>query len=155
MNSTWPNWIINAGLIATFIGTFFTFFVLYQTSKLSGIYNKKINVDHLTSNIKFSYEKLHQHIMTLSNKSIEDSIKHEIWNIIVKCNVYVSACTKKDTDKDIYFQIEKFTNSTSSLNIYFNSKDSLTYEAVWKYYNSLTILNVALSNAESINARKV
>lgn len=157
MDSIWPNWIVNAGLIATFLGTLFTIFVLYQTSRLSDIYNKKIGVEHITSNVKNSYEKFSQHIRITADKfnENENDIKHEIWNIIVKCNVYISACTKKDTDKNIYSHIEKFKSTTVGLQAQFNKKDSLTYETVWKYYNSLTILHEALRNEELINARKI
>lgn len=157
MNSIWPNWIINAGLIATFLGTFFTFFVLYQTSKLSDIYNKKIGVEHITSNVKDSYEKFSQHIRVSEEKfkKNESDIKHEIWSVIVKCNVHISTCTKKDTNKNIFSHIEKFKSSTSGLQAQFDKKDSLTYESVWSYYNSLTILHEALRNEALINARKI
>ncbi|KAB1580486.1 hypothetical protein [Serratia marcescens] len=158
MNSAWPNWIVNIGIIATLIGTFVTFFVLYQTSRLSKNYNKKISAEYITSNVKDSYERFSLHIRDVVKEKFstnEGDIKYEIWSLILKCNGHISVCKKNDTDKKTYTHIEKFKKDTLGLQDKFKKKDSLTYENVWSYYNSLTVLHEALRNEELINARRV
>lgn len=158
MNSAWPEWIVNLGIIATLIGTMFTFFVFYQTSQLSKIYNKKISGDFLTANLKKSYEKFSAKIKLLKKETLatdENDLKHEFWSLITECNGYISICKEDDTDKSIYSHVAKFKSETINLQGTRNVKDHLTYDSIWSYYNSLSVLHEALRNMQSMSAQKV
>ncbi|MBK0094318.1 hypothetical protein [Erwinia sp. S59] len=158
MNSTWPEWVVNLGILATFLGTLFTFFVLYQTSKLSSIYNKKIGGEYITTNIKKSYEKFSVKIKDLKKDTLihdDGSLKHEFWSLINECNGYILVCKKEETDKNIFVHVEKFQVATSNLRDNRNVKEHLTYERVWSYYNSLAVLHEALRNLQSMSAQRV
>ncbi|HCD5754448.1 hypothetical protein ACS6HQ_21690, partial [Enterobacter hormaechei subsp. steigerwaltii] len=158
MNSTWPEWVVNLGILATFIGTFFTFFVLYQTSSLSKMYNKKIGGEYLTTNIKKSYEKFTVKIKDIKKDTLtkdDGNLRHEFWSLITECNGYITVCKKEDTDKSIYVYVEKFKSDTLNLQGNRNIKDYLTYDSIWSYYNSLAVLHEALRNVQSMSAQKV
>lgn len=158
MNQEWPQWVVNAGLIATFLGTIITFFVLYQTAKLSKLYNKKIGGDFITSNIKKSYENFSIKIKSIQKDTLEvddGSLRHDFWSLINECNGYVLVCKKEETEKAIFEHVEKFKSATYSLQGTKNNKDRLTYNSVWSYYNSLAVLHEALRNMQSMSAQKV
>ncbi|HIE2220065.1 TPA: hypothetical protein ACXK2U_000388 [Serratia marcescens] len=158
MNQEWPEWVVNLGIIATFLGTIITFFVLYQTSKLSTLYNKKIGGEYITSNIKKSYENFTvkiKHIKKDTLKNDDGSLKHDFWSLINECNGYILVCKKEETDKNIFSHVERFRSATYGLQGNGNNKDYLTYDSVWSYYNNLAVLHEALKNVQSMSAQKV
>ncbi|MDM2738265.1 hypothetical protein OGY35_23215 [Citrobacter sp. Ct235] len=158
MNEAWPEWVVNLGMIATFVGTLITFFVLYQTSKLSKLYNTKIGNEFITVNIKQAYDKFNEKMKSIKRESLtndDNGIKHEFWSLINECNGYALICKREETDETMFSYIEKFRSATINLQGNLNIKDQLTYETVWSYYNNLAVLNEALRNLQSMRAKKV
>lgn len=154
----WPEWITNFGSIETLIGTIITFFVFYQTSKLSIKYNKKIGSDLIANDVNKVYEKFTGKLKKLKKEIFEiddHTIKNEFFILVNECNSTVYAYKEKDTDKETNAFIDEFKKQTENLKDDKSLAKNLRYEETWSYYRNLSSLNENLKKMQSINARRV
>ncbi|MBG5950098.1 hypothetical protein I5E72_10120 [Proteus terrae] len=158
MNTVWPLWAANLGLLATFLGVFITLVILCQTRSLSKAFNKKAGSGYIVSSIANIYKVFSDEIITASQKKFEENtpdIKYRFWKLIQECNGCVAVCKQEESDENIYVHVELFKLEVKKIANAIESKDKLTYETTWSYYHNLTKLHEAIKNQHDMNSRKV
>lgn len=158
MNEIWPLWVTNLGLLVTFAGILITLVILYQTYNFSKVYNKKAGSGYIVGNITNTYKIFSDEIKSASPDKFKvnsSDIKYKFWKLIQECNGYVAVCKKKEHEPYIYAHIELFRSEIKKIGKNIESKDNLTYEATWSYYQILTKFHEAIKNEHDMSTRKV
>jgi len=158
MNEIWPLWATNAGLLATFAGTLITLVILWQTHNLSKAYNKKAGSGYIVGSITNAYKTFSDEIRSASPEKFKvnsPDIKYKFWKLIQECNGYVAVCKKEENEPYIYAHVESFRSEIQKIGKNIESKDNLTYEVTWSYYQILTKFHEAIKNEHDMSTRKV
>lgn len=148
-----PNWVQNLSIIATLASTVLTFCVWKKTNTLYKIYNKKTSIFYIVDKVNVLWIKYNDEIKNISKpNSFSENEKQTFWSMIKEINA--SIITYEITDKDIIgTHMKMFKSNTEELASI--SKDKLTYDNIWNYYDHLTRLHHALGNIKEMDVRKL
>lgn len=146
-DNLFPIFVQNLSIIATILGTVITCFVWFKTNKLYKLYNEKSSNFYITDQISQAYEE-YTNVIT-AKKDFEEQ-KLAVWKLIKKINGIV--ITYEYPTTSIGKHVGTFKSKTE---MFINfSKDNLTYNDAWSYYDYLSTLYQALRNIQALNARK-
>ncbi|CBW14285.1 unnamed protein product [Haemophilus parainfluenzae T3T1] len=146
-DNLFPNFVQNLSIIASILGTVITFCVWLKTNKLYKLYNEKSSNFYITDQISQAYEE-YTNVITI--KSDFEERKLDVWRLIKKINGIV--ITYEYPTTSIGKHVGTFKSDTEMfINL---SKDNLTYDNAWSYYDYLANLYQALRNIQALNARK-
>ncbi|EGC72521.1 hypothetical protein CJ219_04765 [Haemophilus parainfluenzae] len=146
-DNLFPNFVQNLSIIATILGTVITCCVWFKTNKLYKLYNEKSSNFYITDQISQAYD---DYTKEITAKGDFEEQKLAVWKLIKKINGIV--ITYEHPKTSIGKHVGTFKSETKMfINL---SKDNLTYEDAWSYYNHLATLSQALKNIQALNARK-